>query len=48
MILVLTTEKPVLPLDGLQEVPYGFTILRIDQVDLYVEKINPSRPDEYL
>jgi penicillin G amidase len=43
--------EPALPgiaLGHNDRVAFGFTIVGIDQVDLYVEKINPSRPDEYL
>jgi penicillin amidase len=43
--------EPALPgiaLGHNDRVAFGFTIVGIDQADLYVEKINPSRPDEYL
>jgi penicillin G amidase len=42
--------EPALPgiaLGHNDRVAFGFTIVGIDQVDLYVEKINPERPDEY-
>jgi penicillin amidase len=31
-----------------EHVAFGFTIVGIDQQDLYVERLNPSRPDQYL
>jgi penicillin amidase len=43
--------EPALPgiaLGHNERVAFGFTIVGIDQGDLYVEKINPSSPDEYL
>ena len=43
--------EPALPgiaLGHNDRVAFGFTIVGIDQGDLYVEKINPSNPDEYL
>ncbi|MCC6590720.1 MAG: penicillin acylase family protein [Bryobacterales bacterium] len=43
--------EPALPgiaLGHNEEVGFGFTIVGIDQGDLYVEKLNPNNPDEYL
>src|SRR4029079_2940144 len=43
--------EPALPgiaLGHNERVAFGFTIVGIDQGDLYVEKINPSSPGEYL
>jgi penicillin amidase len=43
--------EPALPgiaLGHNDRVAFGFTIVGIDQGDLYVEKINPASPDEYL
>lgn len=43
--------EPALPgiaLGHNDRIAFGFTIVGIDQVDLYVEKINPAQPDEYL
>ena len=43
--------EPALPgiaLGHNQDVAFGFTIVGIDQQDLYVEKENPENPDEYL
>ena len=31
-----------------REVAFGFTIVGIDQQDLYVEKLNPANPNQYL
>jgi penicillin amidase len=42
--------EPALPgiaLGHNDRVAFGFTIVGIDQGDLYVEKINPASPDEY-
>jgi penicillin amidase len=42
--------EPALPgiaLGHNEEMGFGFTIVNIDQADLYVEKLNPSNPDEY-
>lgn len=43
--------EPALPgiaLGHNESVAFGFTIVGIDQQDLYVEKTNPSNPDEYM
>ena len=43
--------EPALPgiaLGHNDRVAFGFTIVGIDQGDLYVEKTNPANPDEYL
>ncbi len=43
--------EPALPgiaLGHNERLAFGFTIVGIDQADLYVEKVNPDRPDEYL
>jgi penicillin amidase len=43
--------EPALPgiaLGHNEQIGFGFTIVGIDQQDLYVEKLNPSNPDEYL
>ncbi|MFN3327021.1 MAG: penicillin acylase family protein [Bryobacteraceae bacterium] len=48
---VIGAGEPTLPgiaLGHNEEVGFGFTIVGIDQVDLYVEKLNPKNPDEYL
>ena len=42
--------EPALPgiaLGHNEEVGFGFTIVGIDQCDLYVERINPTNPDQY-
>ena len=42
--------EPALPgiaLGHNEHIGFGFTIVGIDQQDLYVEKINPDNPDEY-
>ena len=42
--------EPALPgiaLGHNEEIGYGFTIVNIDQADLYVEKLSESNPDEY-
>ncbi|MBM3739463.1 MAG: penicillin acylase family protein [Acidobacteria bacterium] len=42
--------EPALPgiaLGHNEDVAFGFTIVGIDQGDVYVEKLNPSNPDEY-
>lgn len=43
--------EPALPgiaLGHNDNIAFGFTIVGIDQEDLYVEKLNPKTPDEYL
>lgn len=43
--------EPALPgiaLGHNENIAFGFTIVGIDQQDLYVEKLNPKAPDEYL
>jgi penicillin amidase len=43
--------EPALPgiaLGHNEHIGFGFTIVGIDQADLYVEKLNPANPDEYL
>ena len=48
---VIGAGEPALPgiaLGHNEEVGFGFTIVGIDQCDLYVERINPLNPDEYL
>jgi penicillin amidase len=43
--------EPALPgiaLGHNQSIAFGFTIVGIDQQDLYVEKINPANPNQYL
>ncbi|MBM3748493.1 MAG: penicillin acylase family protein [Acidobacteria bacterium] len=43
--------EPALPgiaLGHNERVAFGFTIVGIDQADLYVEKLNPANPDEYM
>jgi penicillin amidase len=43
--------EPALPgiaLGHNERVAFGFTIVGIDQQDLYVEKLNPQNPDQYL
>jgi len=47
----LGAGEPALPgiaLGHNDRIAFGFTIVGIDQGDLYVEKINPSNSDEYL
>lgn len=42
--------EPALPgvaLGHNEDIAWGFTIVNIDQQDLYVEKLNPANPDEY-
>lgn len=42
--------EPALPgiaLGHNEDVAFGFTIVGIDQGDVYVEKLNPANPDEY-
>jgi penicillin G amidase len=39
---------PGIALGHNERIAFGFTIVGIDQVDLYVEKINPENRDEYL
>jgi penicillin amidase len=42
--------EPALPgiaLGHNEDIGFGFTIVGIDQNDLYVEKLNPNNPDEY-
>ena len=39
---------PGIALGHNEEMGFGFTIVGIDQCDLYVERVNPSNPDEYL
>lgn len=38
---------PGLALGHNEQVAFGFTIVGIDQQDLYVEKLNPANPDQY-
>jgi penicillin amidase len=48
---VIGAGEPALPgiaLGHNEEIAFGFTIVGIDQGDLYVEKLNPADPDEYL
>jgi penicillin amidase len=43
--------EPALPgiaLGHNERVAFGFTIVGIDQQDLYVEKLNPENPDQYM
>jgi penicillin amidase len=47
---VIGAGEPALPgvaLGHNEEIGFGFTIVGIDQGDLYVEKLNPANPDEY-
>lgn len=47
---VIGAGEPALPgiaLGHNDEMGFGFTIVNIDQADLYVEKLNPANPDEY-
>ncbi len=39
---------PGIALGHNERIGFGFTIVGIDQGDLYVEKLNPKNPDEYL
>ncbi|MBM3794505.1 MAG: penicillin acylase family protein [Acidobacteria bacterium] len=48
---VIGAGEPALPgiaLGHNEDIGFGFTIVGIDQVDLYVEKTNPANPEEYL
>jgi penicillin G amidase len=48
---VIGAGEPALPgiaLGHNEQVAFGFTIVGIDQQDLYVEKLNPDNPSEYL
>ncbi|MFL6466086.1 MAG: penicillin acylase family protein [Bryobacteraceae bacterium] len=48
---VIGAGEPALPgiaLGHNEDVAFGFTIVGIDQQDLYVEKLNPDNPTEYL
>jgi len=48
---VIGAGEPALPgvaLGHNDEIAFGFTIVGIDQQDLFVEKLNPTNPDEYL
>jgi penicillin amidase len=48
---VIGAGEPALPgvaLGHNDEIAFGFTIVGIDQQDLFVEKINPANPNEYL
>lgn len=48
---VIGAGEPSLPgvaLGHNEEIAFGFTIVGIDQQDLYVEKTNPANPTEYL
>lgn len=48
---VIGAGEPALPgvaLGHNQEIAYGFTIVGIDQQDLYVERINPDNAAEYM
>ena len=48
---VFGAGEPALPgvaLGHNEHIGFGFTIVGIDQADLYVEKLNPENPDEYL
>jgi penicillin amidase len=47
---VIGAGEPALPgvaLGHNEQIGFGFTIVGIDQQDLYVEKLNPENPDEY-
>lgn len=47
---VIGAGEPALPgvaLGHNEEIGFGFTIVGIDQGDLYVEKLNPANPDQY-
>jgi penicillin amidase len=48
---VIGAGEPALPgvaLGHNETIAYGFTIVGIDQEDLYVEKTNPANPNQYL
>jgi penicillin amidase len=48
---VIGAGEPALPgvaLGHNEDIAFGFTVLGIDQQDLYVEKTNPDNPTEYL
>ena len=48
---VIGAGEPALPgiaLGHNENIAFGFTIVGIDQQDLYVEKLNPENPNEYL
>ncbi len=48
---VIGAGEPALPgvaLGHNENIAWGFTIVGIDQQDLYVEKVNPKEPSEYL
>ncbi|MEZ5402936.1 MAG: penicillin acylase family protein [Bryobacteraceae bacterium] len=47
---VIGAGEPALPgvaLGHNEEIGFGFTIVGIDQGDIFVEKLNPANPDEY-
>jgi len=47
---VIGAGEPALPgvaLGHNEQIGFGFTIVGIDQQDLYVERLNPANPDEY-
>ena len=47
---VIGAGEPALPgvaLGHNEQIGFGFTIVGIDQQDLYVENLNPANPDEY-
>jgi penicillin amidase len=47
---VIGAGEPALPgiaLGHNEDVAFGFTIVGIDQGDIYVEKLNPANPDQY-
>ncbi len=48
---VIGAGEPALPgvaLGHNERIAFGFTIVGIDQADLYVEKLNPANPNQYL
>jgi penicillin G amidase len=48
---VIGAGEPALPgvaLGHNENIAFGFTIVGIDQQDLYVEKLNPEKPTEYM
>ncbi|MDX2149419.1 MAG: penicillin acylase family protein [Bryobacteraceae bacterium] len=48
---VIGAGEPALPgiaLGHNEDIAFGFTIVGMDQQDLYVEKLNPANPNEYL
>ncbi len=48
---VIGAGEPALPgvaLGHNERIAWGLTIVGIDQADLYVERLNPANPDEYL